>query len=157
MQKWSEWLKPERVLIDKKEATMRSFLLISDRKSRCWEWSGCNDALYAKKFVLMESSVRAWKNAYTRVFEPAHACGKSWSHPGIVGRAVLERPFTKIRPRNLWRLPFREIWTPWKFPATYTQCKNKSLTQSFLRFGNLRYWRHYVSIVRLGSHIVLLA
>ena len=56
---------------------------------------------YAKKFVLKESSVRTWKNAYTRVFELARACDKRQSQPGIVGGAVLEQPFAKIRPRNL--------------------------------------------------------
>ena len=46
-------------------------------------------------------------------------CSKRQSQPGIVGGAVMERPSTKIRPRNLWRLPFRENWTPRKFTTIW--------------------------------------
>ena len=67
--------------------------------------------------MLRSLFVRTWKNAYSRVFEPARACGKRRSQPGIVGGAVLERPSAKIRPRNAWSLPFCENWTPRKFLA----------------------------------------
>ena len=66
---------------------------------------------YAKKFVLKESSVRTWKNAYTRVFEPARrACGKRRSQPGIVGGE-----FWNSGKLDREKLPFCENWTPRKF------------------------------------------
>ena len=61
-QKWSEQSKPKRVLIDKKEATMRVFSWFQIGKYAAENGVAETMCFNAKKFILKESSVRTWKN-----------------------------------------------------------------------------------------------
>ena len=59
---------------------------------------------YAKKFVLKESSVRTWKNAYTQVFEPAH----TYAVRGRVNQVLWAEQFWNSHPRKLDRKIFED-------------------------------------------------
>ena len=66
--------------------------------------------------AIFPTSIANLHKPFGRV-EPVCTCGKRRNQPGIVDRAVLERPSAKIRPQNVWRLPLHKIWTPRKVPA----------------------------------------
>ena len=88
---------------------------------------------YPKKFVLKESSVRTQKLPY----------GKRRSQPRIVGRAVLDRPSAKIRLWNLWRLPFRENWTPDAGRVLQNLCLHRHILHNHSLHFDFHIRKHY--------------